>query len=81
MTYYKDGQAAEADSPFNPAAICMCCGEAPAGPTVGYDLVMPETGTSSRVLFHRDCAFAMAQRIIMDAWPNRRDGEFMRNDR
>ncbi len=81
MTYFKDAETAIQDSPFNPGPICMCCGEPPAGPTVGYDLVMPETGTMSRVMFHRDCAFAMAQRLICDAWPNRRDGELMKTNR
>jgi len=81
MTYFKDATTGVADSPFEPMGKCMCCGEATTGPTVAYDLVTPDTGTLVRAFFHRDCAFAMAQRIICDAWPNRRDGEWMKNDR
>jgi hypothetical protein len=69
MTFYADTDAAET-SPFNNHETCPACGEPSSGSTVGY----------VRVLFHRDCAFAMAQRIICDAWPNRRAGEWMRND-
>lgn len=34
-----------------------------------------------RILMHRDCAFAMAQRLICDAWPNRHMDSLMKNDR
>ena len=78
MTYHPDAQAAAAESPFTPISDCMCCGKPASGPTVSYDLTVE--GGVVRALFHRDCAFAMAQRIICDAWPRRRDGELMRND-
>lgn len=81
MTYYKNEVAAESESPIGIGETCLCCGEAASGPTVGYDLVMPGTSHYTRVPFHRDCAFAMAQRIICDAWPHRRDGEPMQNNR
>lgn len=81
MTYHKDETKAFEDSPFDIALNCLCCGEPAKGPTIGYDLVLPGTSHYTRVPFHRDCAFAMAQRMICDAWPNRRDGELMRNNR
>jgi len=80
VTYFKDAETAENASPVATAGICMGCGEPPAGPTVTYDMFMPD-GATNRVLFHRDCAFAVAQRLICDAWPNRRDGEWMQNNR
>jgi hypothetical protein len=65
-------------SPFNWTTSCLCCGEAIEGPTVGYDLCLPGgDSTITRAMMHRDCAFAMAQRIICDAWPNRRVGQQM----
>lgn len=81
MTYHKDLEAAERDSPFNTHDVCMCCGSTSDGPLVGYDLILPDDTTLTRALFHRDCAFAMAQRLIMDAWANRHDGEWMKNNR
>jgi hypothetical protein len=82
VTFHKDLQAAHNDSPFQTHDTCLCCGEPADGPLVGYDLTLPGTDIYSRALFHRDCAFAMAQRIIMDAWPNRRAGDqWMANDR
>jgi hypothetical protein len=48
---------------------------------VGYDLILPGTDHLTRALFHRDCAFAMAQRLIIDTWPHRHAGEPMKNNR
>ena len=81
MTFHPSLEAAETGSPFNTHDICMCCGEKADGPLIGYDLTLPNPEGHVRALFHRDCAFAMAQRIIIDAWPNRRSGEWMKNDR
>lgn len=82
MSYSKDTQTAlEKAGSYETHEVCMCCGEAAAGPIVAYDLVLPGNDYESRALFHRDCAFAMAQRIICDAWPNRRDGEWMQTNR
>ncbi len=81
MTYHKDLATAEEDSPFATHGVCMCCGEASDGPLIGYDLVLPQTQIYTRALFHRDCAFAMAQRIICDSWPNRRTHNPMQNNR
>jgi hypothetical protein len=81
MTFHLSLEAAEQDSPFNTHDVCMCCGKKVVGPLIGYDLTLPNSDILTRALFHRDCAFAMAQRIIMDAWPNRRAGEWMKNDR
>ena len=81
MSYFKDAETAVNESPFATHELCMCCGEPAAGPIVAYDLVLPGTDFETRAMCHRDCAFAMAQRIIYDAWPNRRDGEFMQNNR
>ena len=80
MTFYKDLETAS-ESSFNNSDTCLCCGEPSNGPLVGYDLILPGSEIYTRALFHRDCAFAMAQRIIVDAWPNRRAGEWMANDR
>jgi hypothetical protein len=81
MTYFKDKATAEADAPFNVYPICICCGKATEGPLVAYDLTLPGTDYLSRALFHRDCAFAMAQRLIIDTWPHRHVGEMMKNNR
>lgn len=81
MTYFRSETAATDKSPIAVHDICMCCGKPAEGPTVVYDLILPGSGAVRRALFHRDCAFAMAQRIICDAWPNRRDGELMTNTR
>lgn len=79
MTFHNNLGAAQSDSPFQTYETCMCCGEPADGPLVGYDMNLPQLG-HVRALFHRDCAFAMAQRFICDAWPNRRSGEWMKND-
>jgi hypothetical protein len=76
MNFHKDLPSAQQDSPFEPYETCMCCGDPANGPLVGYDMNLPSVG-HVRALFHRDCAFAMAQRMICDAWPNRRAGEQM----
>ena len=81
MTFHKDRDAALKDSPFKTHDVCMCCGEPANGPIVGYDLTLPGTDILTRAMFHRDCAFAMAQRIIVDTWPNRRSDGLMQNDR
>lgn len=81
MTYHKNEAAFAAETPIVTGETCLCCGEAAKGPTVGYDLVLPGTSHYTRIPFHRDCAFAMAQRIISDAWPNRRDEGMMQNNR
>lgn len=81
MTYHKDAASAKADSPFTTHDVCLCCGEQTDGPLVGYDLVLPGTSGYTHVLLHRDCAFAMAQRLILDTWPKRHVGELMRNNR
>ncbi len=80
MTFHADLQAAQKDSPFNTYETCLCCGEPADGPLVGYDMNLPKEG-HVRALFHRDCAFAMAQRMICDAWPNRHREPRMQNDR
>lgn len=78
MTFYISVVTAEEQSPFKLQTSCFCCGKAiqtaADGPVVGYD-AYPGTELLQSVLMHRDCAFAMAQRIICDAWPNRRVGD------
>lgn len=81
MTYFADAETAANESPFAIHDTCLCCGEAANGPTIGYDLILPGSDKMTRAFFHRDCAFAMAQRIICDAWPNRRDKPGMQNNR
>lgn len=85
MTFYISPVFAQVESLISPDNHCFCCNKpltkASDGPVIAYD-AHPVEGKLSRVLMHRDCAFAMAQRIICDAWPNRRVGEvFMQNDR
>lgn len=72
MTYFKDARTAKEQSHFATYETCMCCGKPTAGSTVVYDLTLPGTDIYTSAFFHRDCAFDMAQRIICDAWPNRR---------
>lgn len=85
MTFYISVVTARDNSPFELQTQCFCCGEAihtaADGPVIAYD-AHPGTELLQSVLMHRDCAFAMAQRIICDAWPNRRAGDkLMTNDR
>lgn len=51
----------------------MACGNPLKGATIVYDMQDMADPLYTRYTFHRDCAFEMAQRIICDAWPNRRD--------
>lgn len=78
MTYFPDDESAKSSSPYNYSTQCFGCGDKLSGPTVRYD-GYSERGVGSSVFFHRDCAFAMAQRLILDTWPNRRDGKAMTN--
>lgn len=85
MTFHISVVVAKEDTPFELQTRCFCCnGElktAADGPLVSYD-AYPNAARLTRVLMHRDCAFAMAQRIICDAWPNRRASDvLMKNDR
>lgn len=73
MTYSADVEAARTKAgSVATYETCLCCGKEAAGPTVAWDLMLPEDNAFRRVLFHRDCAFGMAQGMICDAWPNRR---------
>lgn len=65
---------------YDEGKICACCGTNLDGPTVVYDLHL-ESNSISGLAMHRDCAFALAQRIIVDAWPNRYKTELMKNNR
>lgn len=80
MTFHPSPEDAHKDSVYDTYDTCLCCGEPASGPLVGYDLMLTEN-QFRRALMHRDCAFAMAQRIIVDAWPNRHKGERMKNDK
>jgi hypothetical protein len=86
MTFDISVVVAKEESPFEILSDqCFCCGKvlrtASDGPVVSYDGFV-RSENMSRVLMHRDCAFAMAQRLICDAWPNRRAGDtLMKNDR
>ncbi len=82
MSFYESGQNIK-NHPFeihNGGTVCACCGESITGPSVVYDLQL-EPGVVKGLAMHRDCAFATAQRIICDAWPNRRVSEPMQNNR
>jgi len=85
LTFYISVVTAREQSLFKLQTQCFCCGKAietaADGPVIAYD-AHPGTELLHSVLMHRDCAFAMAQRIICDAWPKRRAGEqLMKNDR
>ncbi|WP_143853348.1 hypothetical protein [Brucella pseudogrignonensis] len=69
MTYYRTAADARAQANFNHSDKCVACDKPLAGPTIVYDLYGTDQVGNA---FHRDCAFEMAQRIICDAWPNRR---------
>jgi len=79
MAYFKDHKKAidySVEKIHDPEK-CFLCAKQLDGPTVeyqGYLLV----GT---MLMHRDCAFAMANRIISDCWVNRREGKMMQCDK
>lgn len=85
MTFDISAVTALERSPFQVQRRCFCCNKAleiaTDGPVVSYD-AWPTSDVLTRVFMHRDCAFAMAQRIICDAWPNRHVGDIlMKNDR
>lgn len=85
MTFYASPVEAAEKSPVRLTNYCFCCSgplaEEADGPVIAYDACLTPGGYT-RVLMHRDCAFAMAQRIICDAWPNRRAGDkHMMNNR
>lgn len=84
MTHSISIIAATEQSPFALEPRCFCCNKelinAQDGSVISYD-AWPTSEVLTRVVMHRDCAFAMAQRIICDAWPNRRVGDvLMKND-
>lgn len=60
---------------------CFCCGVPLVSmiPVIAYD-AYPSSDGQVVMLMHRDCAFAMAQRIIVDAWLHRREGPPLRTD-
>jgi hypothetical protein len=72
MTYFRDRAAAEAGMRFSPVDNCFTCGDKIEGPTVRHD-GHDANGKAISIFLHRDCAFVMAQRLIIDTWPNRRD--------
>jgi len=76
MSYFKDRQAAESGFSHSTVDSCFTCGKKIEGPNVRHDGYEPG-GRSVSIYLHRDCAFVMAQRLIVDTWPNRRDGEHM----
>jgi hypothetical protein len=72
MTYHKTSRQAQTAMFVLP---CAECGKMPEGPTVAYDFTMEIEGKVRlvTVLFHRECASLVAQRLICDAFPNRYD--------
>lgn len=78
MSYFKSPDEAQATlKVFHDENKCFLCGKDLCGPTVEY-MGYLMGGTT---LMHRDCAFAMANRIIADCWPNRRDDQLMKCDK
>ena len=80
MTYHATYQKAVDSSPFEITSRCFCCNEPIEGAVVSYDGFVG-SDKLTRVVMHRDCAFALAQRVICDAWPHRNDFELMQNKR
>lgn len=72
MSYYRTPEEARAKSLYEITTKCVACNEPLTGSTIIYDLLGTEIVGNA---FHRKCAFEMAQRIICDAWPNRRDSD------
>lgn len=78
MSYHPTFQLARDDALFESMGPnCFCCGQHIEGPTFTYDAHPVNDGYIRSVHMHRDCAFAMAQRVIVDVWTHRRDGEPM----
>lgn len=77
MSYYPNANRAADIALFPVVKKCLCCGEEVSGPTVMYDGFPSGSETLMSMMMHRDCAFAMAQRLICDAWPNRNDSHSM----
>lgn len=73
MTYLKNGESTDNFTPHGFSDFCFGCGKRIEGPTVRYDGYLKANEVAS-IFMHRDCAFAIAQRLIIDTWPNRRDG-------
>jgi len=78
MTYHSTAAAALESAPFASEDRCFCCNARLEGPTVTYDAYPHPDGTLKSVNMHRDCAFAMAQRMICDTWPHRLDSADLR---
>lgn len=76
MSYFVNLKSAKAFYPYNVPQRCFCCAVELDGPIVRYD-GCNDKGEGVSIFMHRDCAFAMAQRLIVDAWPNRRDVNHM----
>ncbi len=73
MTFHATFQDAQDNRHFAPIGNhCFCCNEPISGPTITYDGFPTGDGIYKSVHMHRDCAFSMANAIILDAWPNRR---------
>lgn len=73
MTYHPTFNSAQNNLRFEEIGThCFCCSESISGPTITYDAFPSGDGFVRSVHMHRDCAFSMANAIILDAWPNRR---------
>jgi len=74
MTYYRSFRLAQEQSNFEQVTHkCFCCDSDIEGPTIVRDAFPTGDGYLKSVYMHRDCAFSMAQSLILDAWPHRRD--------
>ncbi|MGY2685428.1 hypothetical protein ACVWVZ_004762 [Pseudomonas tolaasii] len=79
MTFKADHN--EHSGPYNgPAgAICFNCNRPLEGSSVCYDGYVSGDGpTGISIYMHTECAMAVAQRLICDAWPNRRSGKYIK---
>lgn len=78
MTFHATFAAAKYAASYDLSGeTCFCCGKTINGPTITYDVYKGDSGGMHSVPMHRDCAFAMAQRLIIDAWRHRAGDPWM----
>lgn len=68
----------EVSQTFSRPERCLICSEQIDGPTFSYHMHELPGGSGH---FHADCAFSMAQRVIFDVWPHRRDFDLLKRER
>ena len=72
MSYFPDIESAMSEVAYNTPDTCFECGQKIDGPNVRFNGYLAE-GQGVSLFLHRDCAFQLAQCLIVDTWPNRGD--------